>query len=89
MGLLTEMEAGGHEQVAHFRDPESGLRCIIAIHETTLGPALGGTRMWPYKSEHEALVDVLRLAKAMTYKAIPGRPGPGRRQGRDHRRPAQ
>ncbi len=63
------MRQHGHEQVAFFSDPDSGLRCIIAIHDTTLGPSLGGTRMWPYPSEEEALVDVLRLSKAMTYKA--------------------
>lgn len=60
---------GGHEQVVYCHDKDSGLKAIIAIHNTTLGPALGGTRMWPYASEEEALVDVLRLSKGMTYKA--------------------
>ncbi len=60
---------GDHEQVVFCNDKDSGLKAIIAIHNTTLGPALGGTRMWPYKSEEDALVDVLRLAKGMTYKA--------------------
>ena len=69
MGLLQRMEAGGHEQVVFVSDPKSGLRCIIAIHDTTLGPALGGTRMWGYASEDDALTDALRLSKAMTYKA--------------------
>ncbi|QBI20185.1 Glu/Leu/Phe/Val dehydrogenase [Egibacter rhizosphaerae] len=59
----------GHEQVLYGADDESGLRCIIAIHSTALGPALGGTRMLPYESEEDALEDVLRLSEAMTYKA--------------------
>ena len=58
-----------HEQVVFCNDPLSGLKAIIAIHNTVLGPALGGCRMYPYKSEDEALVDVLRLSKGMTYKA--------------------
>ncbi|MEE9284690.1 MAG: Glu/Leu/Phe/Val dehydrogenase dimerization domain-containing protein, partial [Dehalococcoidia bacterium] len=69
MGLFQSMAAEGHEAVAYFANPDVGLRCIIAIHDTTLGPALGGTRMWPYATEAEALTDVLRLSKAMTYKA--------------------
>jgi leucine dehydrogenase len=60
---------GEHEQVVYCHDKDCGLKAIIAIHNTTLGPALGGTRMWPYKSEEDALVDVLRLSKGMTYKA--------------------
>lgn len=59
----------GHEQIVYGNDPESGLRCIIAIHSTRLGPSLGGTRFHAYADEEEALVDVLRLARAMTYKA--------------------
>ncbi|MBT6326563.1 MAG: Glu/Leu/Phe/Val dehydrogenase [Bdellovibrionales bacterium] len=59
----------GHEQVVFFSDTSCGLKAIIAIHNTILGPALGGTRMWPYKSEEDALTDVLRLSKGMTYKA--------------------
>jgi len=58
----------GHEQVVFCNDPVSGLQAIIAIHNTTLGPALGGTRMAPYASMDEALDDVLRLSKGMTYK---------------------
>ncbi|WP_430790772.1 Leu/Phe/Val dehydrogenase [Virgibacillus flavescens] len=58
----------GHEQVVFCNDPASGLQAIIAIHNTTLGPALGGTRMRPYDSVDEALEDVLRLSKGMTYK---------------------
>lgn len=58
-----------HEQVVYGNDPETGLRCIIAIHSTRLGPALGGTRFLSYEQEEAALVDVLRLSEAMTYKA--------------------
>lgn len=60
---------GDHEEVVYCYDKDSGLKGIIAVHNTTLGPALGGTRMWPYASEEEALIDVLRLSKGMTYKA--------------------
>ena len=69
MALFRTMAAEGHEAVVFFSDPSVGLRCVIAIHDTTLGPALGGTRMWPYATEAEALTDALRLSKAMTYKA--------------------
>ena len=58
-----------HEQVVYCNDPSSGLKAIIAIHSTALGPALGGCRMYPYKNEEDALVDVLRLSRGMTYKA--------------------
>lgn len=58
-----------HEQIVYGSDPESGLRCIIAISSTTLGPALGGTRFFPYAGEDQALRDVLRLSQAMTAKA--------------------
>lgn len=57
-----------HEQVMFCNDPDTGLKAIIAIHDTTLGPALGGTRMYPYDSVEEALDDVLRLSEGMTYK---------------------
>ncbi|MFN8945198.1 MAG: Glu/Leu/Phe/Val dehydrogenase dimerization domain-containing protein, partial [Pseudobdellovibrionaceae bacterium] len=60
---------GGHEEVLFCHDASVGLKAIIAIHNTALGPALGGTRMWDYKTEDEALIDVLRLSKGMTYKA--------------------
>ncbi|NBJ67914.1 MULTISPECIES: Glu/Leu/Phe/Val dehydrogenase [Clostridia] len=59
---------GGHEQVVFCNDPKAGLRAIIAIHNTTLGPALGGTRMYPYSSVDAALDDVLRLSEGMTAK---------------------
>jgi leucine dehydrogenase len=57
-----------HEQVVICHEPEAGLRAIIAVHDTTLGPALGGIRMWTYASDEEALTDVLRLSRGMTYK---------------------
>lgn len=60
---------GEHEEVIFCHDKNVGLKAIIAIHDTSLGPALGGTRMWNYKTEEEALIDVLRLSKGMTYKA--------------------
>ncbi|GAC1324625.1 MAG: Glu/Leu/Phe/Val dehydrogenase dimerization domain-containing protein [Mycobacteriales bacterium] len=59
----------GHEQVSYFTDPASGLRAIVAIYSTALGPALGGTRFYPYASEDDALSDVLNLSRAMAYKA--------------------
>lgn len=62
------MEEADYEQLVFCQDKESGLKAIIAIHDTILGPALGGTRMWTYDSEEEAIVDALRLAKGMTYK---------------------
>lgn len=65
-GTLAQM---GHEQVVFCNDSATGLKAIIAIHNTILGPALGGTRMWNYSSEAEALNDVLRLSRGMTYKA--------------------
>lgn len=69
MAIFEQINSMGHEEVIFFQDKSCGLKAIIAIHDTTLGPALGGTRMWPYASEEEALVDVLRLSKGMTYKA--------------------
>jgi leucine dehydrogenase len=64
--LMKEME---HEQVVFCHDPKSNLKAIIAIHNTTLGPALGGTRMWNYASDDDAVVDALRLSRGMSYKA--------------------
>ncbi|HYD20438.1 MAG TPA: Glu/Leu/Phe/Val dehydrogenase dimerization domain-containing protein [Flavipsychrobacter sp.] len=64
--LMQEM---GHEQVVFCHDPHSGLNAIIAIHNTTLGPALGGTRLWNYNSHSEGIIDALRLSRGMTYKA--------------------
>jgi|SRR5699024_1880186 len=68
MDVFSLLETSDFEQLIYCNDNSSGLKAIIAIHDTTLGPALGGTRMWPYNSEKEALEDVLRLARGMTYK---------------------
>ncbi|KIL44321.1 branched-chain amino acid dehydrogenase [Jeotgalibacillus soli] len=68
MELFTYMEKYDYEQLVFCQDKNSGLKAIIAIHDTTLGPALGGTRMWTYASEEAAIEDALRLAKGMTYK---------------------
>jgi leucine dehydrogenase len=67
--IFRSLAQGEHEQVAFWSDRIAGLRSIIAIHDTTLGPAIGGVRMHPYKSEDDALKDVLLLSKSMTYKA--------------------
>jgi len=69
MPVLTHPEFDNHELVAYHHDPKSGLRAIIAVHSTKLGKGLGGCRMWPYADEDEALTDVLRLSRGMTYKA--------------------
>lgn len=69
MGVFEYIKGGSYEQVVYCSDDQTGLRAIIAIHSTALGPALGGTRFYPYANEQHALVDVLRLAKGMTYKA--------------------
>lgn len=69
MQAFDLLESYGHEQVVYCSNKESGLKAIIAIHDTTLGPAIGGTRMWSYESDSEALKDVLRLSRGMTYKA--------------------
>ncbi len=66
--LLDLAEEHGAEQVALTADPETGLRAIVAIHSTVLGPGMGGTRFMPYPSERDALLDVLRLSRGMTYK---------------------
>jgi leucine dehydrogenase len=67
--VFDELARQGHEQVLFGHDPVSGLRAIIAIHSTALGPALGGTRFFPYESEEDAIADALRLARGMTYKS--------------------
>ena len=69
MEVLDYMERYGHEQLMVCHDPSAGLKAFIAIHDTTLGPACGGVRIWPHPSEDEATLDVLRLARAMTYKS--------------------
>lgn len=67
--IFSQLTNFGHQKLYFCNDPAIGLKAIIAIHDTTLGPALGGTRMWAYKTEVDALNDVLRLSKTMTYKA--------------------
>ncbi len=69
MNIFERMAADDYEQVIAFQNRATGLRGFLAIHDTTLGPALGGVRLWPYKSDEEAFADALRLARAMTYKA--------------------
>ena len=69
MDVFADMETMGHEQVLLSHDPSCGYFGIIAIHDTTLGPALGGTRFWKYTTTDEAITDALRLAKGMTYKS--------------------
>lgn len=68
MKIFESLEKNQYEQLVMCHDPASGLKAIICIHDTTLGPALGGTRMWNYASEEEAITDALRLARGMTYK---------------------
>lgn len=67
--ITDRMSTFDHEQVVFCQDKATGLKSIIAIHDTTLGPAVGGTRMWAYASEADALTDVLRLSRGMTYKS--------------------
>ena len=74
---ITDIHVEGYERVVRARDPDSGLDAIVAIHDTTLGPALGGMRMWPYASADDALTDVLRLARGMTYKSAVAHTGLG------------
>ena len=69
MQVFEKLAEYRYEQLVFCHDKATGLRAIIAIHDTTLGPALGGCRMYPYATEEEAMVDVLRLARGMTYKA--------------------
>src|SRR5262249_7026218 len=69
MELFQQMAGMGHERILFCSNPEVGLQAIIAVHSTVLGPGLGGARMWPYQSRAEALTDVLRLSRGMTYKA--------------------
>lgn len=69
MDVFEQVAAKNHEQVTFCHDEVSGLKAIIALHDTTLGPGLGGTRMWPYKSTEDALKDVLRLSRGMTFKS--------------------
>ncbi len=68
-GVFQQIEQYGHEQIVFAQDRKVGLKAIIGIHSTVLGPSLGGCRMWKYSDEGEALRDVLRLSRGMTYKA--------------------
>ncbi len=67
--VIAQMALNNHEQIVFCNDNETGLKAIIAIHNTVLGPSMGGTRMWAYNNELEALTDVLRLSRGMTYKS--------------------
>lgn len=67
--MFEQIESMGHERVLVCSNPDVGLKAIIAVHSTVLGPGLGGCRMWTYESDEEALTDVLRLSRGMTYKA--------------------
>ena len=75
MSVFNHPDFDHHERVAFYNDSNTGLRAIIAVHNTHLGPALGGCRMWPYPTEADAIRDVLRLSRGMTYKsAVAGLP---------------
>lgn len=74
---ITEIEVAGYERVARAEEPEQGWCALIAVHDTTLGPALGGLRMWKYSGADEAQTDVLRLARGMTFKSAVARTGLG------------
>ncbi|WP_026375550.1 Glu/Leu/Phe/Val dehydrogenase dimerization domain-containing protein [Aestuariibacter salexigens] len=69
MSVFEHAEFDNHEQISFYNDEETGLKAIIAVHNTNLGPSLGGCRMWPYADSAEALNDVLRLSRGMTYKS--------------------
>ena len=69
MDILNHMGRYGHEQLIVCHEPSVGLKGFIAIHDTTLGPACGGVRIWPHVKEDTAILDVLRLARAMTNKS--------------------
>jgi len=66
--VFNQVEFDNHEQVVFCSDKASGLKAIIAVHNTNLGPAVGGCRMWDYVNDEDAVYDVLRLSKGMTYK---------------------
>lgn len=74
---IEEIDVPGFEKVIHAKNEAEGLNCFIAIHNTSLGPALGGTRIFPYESEQQALDDALRLSRAMTYKSALAETGLG------------
>ncbi|WP_028115257.1 Glu/Leu/Phe/Val dehydrogenase dimerization domain-containing protein [Ferrimonas senticii] len=68
MAIFSHPSYDNHEKVLFVTDEASGLKAIVAVHDTTMGPAVGGCRMWPYASDEEAVNDVLRLSRGMTYK---------------------
>src|SRR5262249_20666073 len=68
MSVFDAPEYDNHEQVRFVNLPEVGLKAILAVHSTKLGPAMGGCRMWPYPNDSEAIRDLLRLSRGMTYK---------------------
>jgi leucine dehydrogenase len=75
MGVFNHSEFDHHESIHYFEDPATGLKAIVAVHSTALGPAAGGCRRWTYTSDDAALTDVLRLSRGMTYKnAVAGLP---------------
>ncbi len=74
---IRELQIDDYEKVVHGVDEQTGLNAFIGVHDTTLGPALGGLRIWPYEREEDALTDVLRLSKGMTYKSAIARTGLG------------
>jgi leucine dehydrogenase len=74
---IKEIKVSNYEKVIEAQDTETGMHCFIALHDTTLGPAMGGTRFFPYASSQDALEDALRLAKAMTYKSAVAENGLG------------
>lgn len=69
MNVFDKMEEMEHEQLMFFTDKETGLKGIIGVHNSVLGPALGGTRLWRYANEQEAIEDVLRLSRGMSFKS--------------------
>jgi len=75
--ILDELPVAGYERVVRAEEPENGWCAVIAVHDTTLGPALGGLRMWKYADRESALTDVLRLARGMTFKSAVARTGLG------------
>lgn len=74
---ITDIKVDGYERVVGCTDAKSGLRAFIAVHDTTLGPALGGLRMWPYATDEDALFDVKRLSRGMTFKSAVAKTGLG------------
>ena len=78
MNVIQEITKYGHEKILFVNNEKAGLKAIIAVHNTNLGPAIGGCRLWPYASEEEALFDVMRLSRGMSHKnAVAGLPHGG------------